>query len=712
MSADSMGRDPEPVDPLQQELFAELAELPSARNGTSSQVFASLADVLRSRSDSELTELHEAWSRGETGSGQLRLDLERWMSDGKRATETIELLGRRLGAVLETLLAAPGYGLPFAELAARKELAYLSPYDLEACLTALERRGFLATVQGKRFDQLGQRLLALPRELAEGVLRERRARRRGIFDLVTLRGFLDRMYSDPARAARTNPARVRELYKLYAAEAGAVARIERLPEGLRELVEKAILEFGGILPKSLFERTRTGLSHWNGRRWQQLLEQSLVGTVQHLELSRYGIQHADDTLVVFNEVALAWLRKRAVPSDPDRPHEELSLGVDQITNVARFLAYIQENEVRYTVRGEIFKSTEKKILQHLIPNPGRELEREQVLEFIYEFCRKHGLLDGSGERTLAATSEGRSWGSRTLLEKLQALLDYAIEEQGESGEPFHQARLRRLLLRMLKRIEPGVWYDLMYLPFLARNQYLASLEDLRVEERFAEDTQAGVYHPFEDCQRLAWNLVRWARQRLYLLGIIDLGYDSQKRPVAMRLSPHGARLLGLDPERERTKLAVGSLIVTPTFEVVLFKSGDDAELMHELDRFCIRERGGETVVFRIEEQGVRRALVEGMGLEQLLLTLESNSRTPVPQNVSFSIRDWARRAGRMVLDEALVLSCEEEDALKRLRQDPGVRGYIAADLDDKRVQLKGRITPKRMRALLRDLGYLVELAAA
>jgi hypothetical protein len=335
-----------------------------------------------------------------------------------------------------------------------------------------------------------------------------------------------------------------------------------------------------------------------------------------------------------------------------------------------------------------------------------------VLEFIYEFCRKHGLLDGSGERTLAATSDGRSWGSRTLPEKIQALLDYAIEEQGENGEPFHQARLRRLLLRMLKRIEPGVWYDLMYLPFLARNQYLASLEDLRVEERFAEDTQAGVYHPFEDCQRLAWNLVRWARQRLYLLGIIDLGYDSQKRPVAMRLAPHGARLLGLDPERERTKLAVGSLIVTPTFEVVLFKSGDDAELMHELDRFAVRERGGETVVFRIEEASVRRALVEGMGLDQLLLTLESNSRTPVPQNVSFSIRDWARRAGRMVLDEALVLSCEEEDALRRLRQDPGVRGYIAADLDEKRVQLKGRITPKRMRALLRDLGYLVELVAA
>jgi hypothetical protein len=149
--------------------------------------------------------------------------------------------------------------------------------------------------------------------------------------------------------------------------------------------------------------------------------------------------------------------------------------------------------------------------------------------------------------------------------------------------------------------------------------------------------------------------------------------------------------------------------VTPDFEVVLFKTGDDAELIHDLDRFCRRTRFGETVHFKIEQTAVRRALIEGMRLDTLLDTLDRNSRTPVPQNVAVSIRDWAQRAGRMELDGELVLACEDEDTLDRLRSDPGVRSYIERDLSAKRIQLKAKTSPLRMRGLLRDLGYVVEL---
>ena len=107
----------------------------------------------------------------------------------------------------------------------------------------------------------------------------------------------------------------------------------------------------------------------------RMLEESLVGTVERLELGRYGIHHNDETLLVFNEVALAWLRRVAVPGDPDRPHEEAALGVDLVSNISRFIGFILEHDVRFTVRGEIFKTTEKRILQELIPNPGRELSR-------------------------------------------------------------------------------------------------------------------------------------------------------------------------------------------------------------------------------------------------------------------------------------------------------------------------------------------------
>jgi len=504
---------------------------------------------------------------------------------------------------------------------------------------------------------------------------------------------------------------VRELNKMYAQESAATARIERLPEGLRGLVEKAILEFGGILPRHLFERMETRLPHWNGRRWCNILEQSLIGTVQELNLSRYGIQLQDETLIVFNELTLAWLRRVAVPGDPDRPHEELSLGIDLVSNISRFLAYIDENGVRFTVRGEIFKTTEKKILQHLIPNPGRELKREEILRFIFRFAKRRGLIDRTGKRTFQVTSTGRSWDGKSLGEKQELLLDFALSERRGTAEHLHQVRMREIFLRLLKRIEPGTWYDLMYLPFLARNTYLSTLDDFDVEERFAERSKSGRMPTMEDPQRLAWNLIRWARKRLYLLGVIDMGYDASGRPVALRASRHGARALGLEVDGN-APTPVGSLVVTPDFEIVLFPTGDDDELIHDLDRFAERETQESVLRFRIGQAGVARALKRGMSMESILECLNRHARTPVPQNVSFSIRDWALGAGLMRLDDKLMLVCEEPETLKGFLQNAGTRRHVSEVVDERRVQLQGRITQRRMQSLLRELGYIVELGGA
>jgi len=206
--------------------------------------------------------------------------------------------------------------------------------------------------------------------------------------------------------------------------------------------------------------------------------------------------------------------------------------------------------------------------------------------------------------------------------------------------------------------------------------------------------------------------VRWVRQRLYLLGMIDMGYDRAGHPVAMRLTPSGARILGMGFIGPVVPNQVGSLVVTPDFEVVLFPTGDDAELIHDLDMFCVRSKAGSVMHFHIEEESVRRALKGGMALTDIERVLERQSRTPVPQNVQFSIRDWAVRAGLMRLSKKLLLTCEEPDVLKRFRSDPGTRPYVGKLVDAKTLQLKGRITPKRCQALLRELGYLVELEDA
>jgi len=633
----------------------------------------------------------------------------KWIQDSDLVEKRVDELGGRLGAAIEFLRHREGYFAGKLDLLDAPGLTNCSQRDLEATLNHLRRRALVTFIPDPRFASHGDRVVALPREIGDVLAEASRRQSHGLFDTLTLRGYLEACYSAPTSKVKMNARRQREMYRMYSRDAAAVARIEKLDGALGTLVEKAVLEFGGILPRKLFEQMDTGPESWSAKSWREVLEGSLVGTVKRLDLCRYGINHKDETLVVFNEVALAWLKRVAVPGDPDRPDEELSLGVDLVTNLARFLAYIHENDVRFTVKGEIFKTTERRIVAHLIPNPGRELAREEVLSWLYRFSRHAGLIDSTGERTVMVTPAGHNWAAKPLHEQLPEMVDFMIAEPGFDGELYHQTRMRRIFLRLLKRVEAGVWYDLMYVPFLTRNTYLASLDELEVDEDFADLCESSRYTPMEDAQRMAWNLVRWVRQRLFLAGVVDLGYDAAGRPVAMRLTPGGARLLGISEGDTTPTQGQGRILVMPDFEVVLFPSGDDAELIYDLDRFSAREKKGHSMHFRISEETVVRGLRQGMRLGRLTGVLEEYSSTPVPQNVRYSIRDWAERAGLMMMNEEMVVRCNNADVFERFTGDPGVREYVSKRLDDGAVQLAAKMTPKRLQNLLRDLGYLVEL---
>lgn len=665
-----------------------------------------VAELLARLKKAQLREPFRFWC-GEEGMplpdkvGELRAQLARWMSDEDHVARRLASLGEGDRRVVDAFLDAPSHRRTAADLASA--VAAERP---EETVEPLKRIAVL-------FDDGGatQPAWFLPRALArplERHCRDAAVADSALFRTLTLKGFMDLRYGGPDAARPMKPSRIREMFKMYANEAQAVARIERLPEGLRDLVGKVVLEFGGLLPRRFFERMETELPHWNQRRWAKILGESLVGTVERLSLAEYGIQHDDDTLVVFNEVTLAWFRRVAVPSDPDAPHDDASLGVDVVSNVSRFFAYLIDNNVRFTVKGEIFKTTEKRILTELIPNPGRELERGQVLQFIFAFARRHGFLEVTGERTFKLTAAGRDWEAQDLDAKLRGLFEHVTTDVDLEHESLHQPAMRRVLLKMMKRLEVGIWYDVMYLPFLARNAYLAQLDALGVVDQVDAAGSAGLGAP-EDLQRLSWNLVNWVRKRLYLLGIVDLGYDSGGHPVAMRLTRIGARVLGMDAGASESGVMVGRLVVTPDFEVVLFGEGDDADLTHDLDRFADRAEAGGTRKFRITDRSVHRGLVEGMTVKRMVEILTGNSRTPVPKNVLQSIRGWAQAAGLLVLDASLVVRGQDPLLMARFARDAGVRPFIRSTLDSTSVQLKGKTSRARYRTLLRDLGYLIEL---
>ena len=668
-----------------------------------------LDELLQGRSEADLQEMIAFWCPKLEGAGMDKAQrvetLREAMLQGEVVRDRLAALGSRMSAIFHAVLQSGDYRMRLADLEKDPGLSKGSAYDLQAGLILLARHGLVVPCGARQALEGDVQTVGIPQDLATTVLRQLNAVREGIFGRLTLRGYLERMYAEPKKGRRSGPAHLREMYRMYVGEVACVQRIERLPNALRDLVEKVILEFGGILPKPLFERMESELPGWDSAAWSKALGDSLVGTVSELDLRPYGVAQHGPALIVFSEVALAWFRRVAVPGDPDRPYQEVSMGVNTLSNLSRFLTFVQSNTVRVTLRGELFKSTWKRIEEACLDDGQHEIPSDEMVRMLYRFARHETLVDATAERTLKIAARGRNWGSTAMGTKLTKLLEFSLHEPLEETTREHDIPLRRTLMRMLRHLEPGTWYDLMYLPFLARNQHICNLDEWQ-ESR--EDGPLRDRRAASDLQRMAWALVSWVRKRLFPLGLLDLGYDDSERAVAIRLTRLGALALGMEVEPS-AGMARGSLVVTPDFELVLFPGEDDAQLVYDLDRFAERASGGSMKQFRLTEEALRRGLLSGMQLQHMRDLLQAHSRTPIPENVHIALSDWALRAGLFFLNDAGEIRCNHPEHWERFVHDAGVKPYLAELGDGMQARLRTDSSPKRMRRLLRDLDYLVEL---
>lgn len=535
-----------------------------------------------------------------------------------------------------------------------------------------------------------------------------------LFDTLTLKGFVRRYFEGRGRppgdaGSAIPPHHVQETYKLYADERAILSRLGRLPSPLQEVVGKAIAEFGGILPRAMFERLDFPACRWDSDTWRRQLESHFLGTVCDLSLSPYGIHASEETLVLFQEAVLGKLRALC-DERPASVVTEVVMGVDLASDLARFLAFLREDQVRFTVQGGLFKTSEKRLVEQFVPGvdpSSKEPAAHEVLDFIYRFAVGERLVHRTGERTYSVSDRGLHWESQPLLEKQQELLRFSVEDRHLPGEPFHQVRMRRFCLRYLRRLEPERWYDAMFLPFVARNAYMATLDGASVEQFFAvRGAHQGTSMPFEDIQQMGWNLLVWVRRRLALLGIVDLGLDSVGRPVAIRLSRLGAQLLGIVPA-QGIQAGHSHLVVNPNFDVVLLPEGDEFELAHALDRFCVRRKHEVLYHYQLTEESLRRGLRDGLRVPEILHWLSRYTRAPLPQNVVFSIHEWAERAGVVWL-EGSSLRTRDLACLERLLSIPRVAQHVAARPAPDLALLRPGLPLAELRTLAKEAGLWIE----
>jgi hypothetical protein len=650
-----------------------------------------LEELLRITSAQELTELYAFWdgdgSRPPAGADVAGAVAQR-MSDEALVRRRLRFLSRKLVDLLRFFLGRRQFEADFEAIRGARSFSFMSPHEVEAAVRALTKRGFLfqrvaVDSEPARFvvaTELGQ---LLQREIED-------------LDLELSASFsLARMLH--ARAEPQEPAA--ELARLLD-PADVTRRVEQLPVGVRDLYERALTPGGGLLPRTLLPRGTLDPGCAQRRQVKDALEQGRLGTVRHLALGEYGINHFDETVVLFEEVLAAELARRATATPP--PNTRLrSLGVDLLSDLSLLLERLTREKVRFTQTGQVYRAAARKIEDELILCAKGDFQAEKLFQFLLDLALQRHLLKRASDRTLQLTSKGRTWHRLSVHYKLKEMMAALLDDLGRQ---FHPPRLKKLALERLRELKPGRWYDFALFVGAVRQRYLSQLDEAGLREAYQSRFQYSPEAHLRDLPQLAQGIAAFIGEELHLLGLVDVALDGG-RPAALCVTPLAAKALGLG-ESEGAP-AKSRLLVNSDFEVLLLPESDAYELIQRLDRFCERVNPQDAHRFRVTARSVERAVAGGLGAAEILDTLAAHSTTDLPQNVVFFIREHAEKVHFVDLRPVLLLTARHREVIDTLMKRADVRRFVQERLGPRVLALLPE-AQEELHALLAEEGVFLE----
>jgi hypothetical protein len=155
------------------------------------------------------------------------------------------------------------------------------------------------------------------------------------------------------------------------------------------------------------------------------------------------------------------------------------------------------------------------------------------------------------------------------------------------------------------------------------------------------------------------------REPLSWLGVLDIGLH-RGRIDAFRITGIGRWLLS---RGKRLEIASDVTNVEATFEIPASLDQTDPLAFYELWRMAEVISSNRVTRFRITEASVLRNRVMGRSTEEMVLLLERISRSPLPQNVVYSIREWGERFGTITIRRGKRMRFASPDALAAFEEE-------------------------------------------
>ena len=405
-------------------------------------------------------------------------------------------------------------------------------------------------------------------------------------------------------------------------------------------------------------------------------------------------------------------------------------------DLASLTAAACQQEIELTRAGSLPKRAAQRLLPTLSSDRthGREDDALAYVEMLKQEGNELGIVSAPPStsrrrETLTVGDKLASWSLHDLVMQARRLFKrwptdrWWIDLPGAHYREWHTFYLELPLARaavatQLRQCRPGVWYSLK--SFRATIQG-ADPYVLRPSQRCAGEAGFKLAEEL----RAHWDetdgeiITGMFSSTLYELGLVALGYDREAPPAAHEhVNPDAFMLTELGYEALHGELGASqqpsprSLIVQPNFQAFLMEPHMPA--LFWLVRYASMEQIGRVSRFTL----TREALQNGLNrqgpdatIDEVIAFLESHNQKALPQNVIYTLRDWARqlRESRQPESSARVLKFKDETVVDRILRSHRLKVFRLRRVDSRSVVAPPEISLCDLRGALERLGYAKKL---
>lgn len=344
-----------------------------------------------------------------------------------------------------------------------------------------------------------------------------------------------------------------------------------------------------------------------------------------------------------------------------------------------FLWHVSHLTVELTKNDSIALRVAKKVFSflHILPREGPEGDlRVDLLDYLawyWDLEQKSAIPD---VKSHYVPGEGfDEWAQCDLATQVRLAFVWWLDSPewvdlvasdcrtGEISKPREEAR--QDLVRALQALKPEQWYPVS--DFLALLWESALSSPVRAEAARERWMRAD--------GRMYQGMLA---STLHELGIVTLGYHRSPETLDVRLQPDllqltqpgkdvlSSPLMDFPPEETRRLAEDHPLVVQPNFEVILLSP--DMQVLYCILPFVDIQQVERVSSLRLTQTALDNAMRQGQKNDHIIALLGRLAKKGLPQNVEYSLREWARNHLSAQLSQVLLVEVPTESAAQALRR--------------------------------------------